>query len=62
LAVQAARVAAIDVQGVVRPGVDGDAAGLLSLGDDFDRSLLDALGRETRLAGLTWSIVAEAAM
>jgi hypothetical protein len=59
---RAAGLAAIEVQGVVRPGVDGAVAGMLALREDLDRSLLDALERETRLAGLTWSIVPEAAL
>jgi 3-methyladenine DNA glycosylase Tag len=46
----------------VRPGVDGDVAGAWSSSDAFDQQLLDALERETRLAGLSWSIVPEAAL
>jgi hypothetical protein len=59
---EAARLAALDVLGVVRPGVDGDLAGVLALSEAFDQSFLDALERETRRAGLTWSIVPEAAL
>jgi hypothetical protein len=59
-AARAARLQAVGVQGVMRPGVDGAIAGTLSLDDAFDRSFLDALEREARLAGMTWSIVREA--
>jgi hypothetical protein len=59
---QAATLAALDVQGVVRPGVDGDVAGVLTLTPALEKSLLDALERETRPAGLSWAIVAEAAL
>lgn len=59
---EAARLAALDVLGVVRPGVDGDLAGVLASSEAFDHGLLEALERETRRAGLTWSIVEEAAL
>ncbi len=59
---QAARLTALDVQGVVRPGVDGDLAGVLTLTEALEKSLLDALEREARLAGLSWAIVPEAAL
>jgi hypothetical protein len=49
------------IQGVVRPGVDGDVAGLLSLSDAFERDALAALEHETRRAGFEWAVMAEKA-
>jgi hypothetical protein len=43
----------------LRPGVDGDVAGLLSLTDGFDRSVLAVLERETQLAGFDWALLPE---
>ena len=57
---EAASLARIGVQGIVRPGVDGDVAGLLSLSEGFEQGTLDALERETRLAGFDWSVLPEA--
>ena len=45
--------------GVLRPGVDGDVAGLLSLTPDFEESVLAALEPESRLAGVGWAVVTE---
>ena len=50
------------VNGVVRPGVDGDVAGLLALSDPFDGRMMQTLEREARLAGLAWSLVPESAL
>ena len=47
------------IEGIVRPGVDGDVAGLLTLTDAFDRAMLAGLEKETRGAGLEWSVVSE---
>ena len=49
------------VIGVVRPGVDGDLAGLLTLTADAERASLDALERESRLASFDWSVLTEEA-
>jgi hypothetical protein len=54
-----AALGTVGVQGIMRPGVDGDVAGLLSLRDAFEQALLDALQRETQLAGLVWGLVPE---
>jgi hypothetical protein len=59
---RAARLVPLGVQAVVRPGVDGDVAGVLALNDRFDALLLESLEREARHAGMTWSIVPEAAL
>ena len=58
---QAALLARVGVRGIVRPGVDGDVAGLLSLTDAFEQAVLGALERETRVAGIAWSLVPETA-
>jgi hypothetical protein len=50
------------VHAVVRPGVDGDVAGILALSDPFDGRMMENLEREARLAGLAWSLVSESAL
>jgi hypothetical protein len=57
----AALLAANGVRGIMRPGVDGDVAGLLSSRDEFEQVVLDALERETRLAGFDWALLPESA-
>ena len=47
------------VIGVVRPGVDGDVAGLLTLTADAERTSLAALEGETRRASFDWSVLTE---
>jgi hypothetical protein len=59
---RAATLAGIGVLGVVRPGVDGDVAGLLALSGAFDTRLLQSLEREARRAGMTCAIVPETAL
>lgn len=54
-------LAPFGVIGVLRPGVDGDLAGLLTLTADAERASLAALERESRLASFDWSVVTEAA-
>lgn len=49
------------IVGVVRPGVDGDVAGLLSLSPAFDEIVLQALEHEARLALFEWSVLTEEA-
>jgi hypothetical protein len=58
---QAAALRPVGVKGAMRPGVDGDVAGVLSLTDAFDQAVLAALERETRLAGFDWAVVPESA-
>jgi hypothetical protein len=58
---RAASLAPAGVQGVVRPGVDGDVAGLVSLNDVFQEAVLTALETETRLAGFEWALLMEEA-
>ena len=57
-----AALGSIGVEGVVRPGVDGDVAGILTLTDTFDARLLESLERDARGAGLTWAPVSETAL
>lgn len=47
------------VTGVVRPGVDGDVAGLLSLTEGFLHTALEAVARQARFAGFDFEIVPE---
>ena len=49
------------IEGVLRPGVDGDVAGLLSLTDAFEQVLLATLERDTRNAGFDWALLSEEA-
>jgi hypothetical protein len=54
-----AALSAPGVIGVVRPGVDGDLAGLLTLTADAERTSLAALEGETRRASFDWSVLTE---
>lgn len=56
---QTATMAARGLVGMMRPGVDGDVAGLLSLTDAFGRAFLGTLENEARLASLNWEVVDE---
>ena len=60
-AVQAAALTVPDLRGVLRPGVDGDLAGLLSLGHDFEPVFLAALEAKARSSGFGWSLLTERA-
>jgi hypothetical protein len=55
----AAALAADRVEAIVRPGVDGDVAGLLAFSESFEREVLAALEREARSLGAAWAIVPE---
>jgi hypothetical protein len=55
------QLSSLGVIGVVRPGVDGDLAGLLTLTADARDSSLAALERETRRASFDWSVLSEEA-
>ncbi len=57
----AASLAPIGIAGILRPGVDGDVAGLLSLTDAFDQAVLAALVSETQGAGFKWALMPEEA-
>jgi hypothetical protein len=57
----AASLAPAGVEGIVRPGVDGDVAGLLSLTGGFEEAALGALETETRRAGFEWALLTEQA-
>jgi hypothetical protein len=59
---RAALLASKGIVGVVRPGVDGDVAGLLSLPEGFLHTALEAVARQARLAGFDWEIVSEDAL
>jgi hypothetical protein len=54
-----ASLAAAEVVAVLRPGVDGDVAGLLSLTERFEETAFDALEREALSAGFAWRLVSE---
>jgi len=56
---RAVPLASRSITGVVRPGVDGDVAGLLSLTEGFLHTALEALARQTRLAGFDWAVIPE---
>jgi hypothetical protein len=57
----AASLAPVGIEGIVRPGVDGDVAGLLTFTDAFDRIALGALETETRRAEFDWALLTEKA-
>lgn len=54
-----AQLAPAGVLGALRPGVDGDIGGLLSLSDEFSNRLLTALERAARGGGLHWLHLSE---
>jgi hypothetical protein len=56
---RAANLAPAGIAGVMRPGVDGDVAGLLSLTVAFETALLAALEKETSRAGFDWAVLEE---
>jgi hypothetical protein len=47
------------VIGLLRPGVDGDVAGLFSFTSDAHQEMMSALEHEARRAGLGWILVSE---
>ena len=57
----AAPLARVGVEAIVRPGVDGDVAGLLALSDALERELLVALEREARREAIDWAVLPEEA-
>jgi hypothetical protein len=57
----AASLAPVGIEGILRPGVDGDVAGLLTLTDAFEQVVLGALERETRRAEFDWALLPEKA-
>jgi hypothetical protein len=59
---RAAPLASNGVAAVVRPGVDGDVAGLLALTEGFLHPALEAIARQARLAGFDWEMVPEKAL
>jgi hypothetical protein len=56
---RAAALAAERVEGIVRPGVDGDVAGVLTLSTAFEQAILAAIEREAHAAGAEWTVVSE---
>ena len=56
---RATSLAPAGIEGIVRPGVDGDVAGLLTLTGAFEQVVLAALERETRRAEFDWGLLAE---
>jgi hypothetical protein len=57
----AASLAPVGIDGVMRPGVDGDVAGLLCRSDAFEDAALAALEGETKRAGFEWALLSEEA-
>lgn len=55
----AAQLHSCGIVGVLRPGVDGDIAGVLSLTDEFTATLIKALERAARLAKFNWLWLSE---
>jgi hypothetical protein len=53
------QLASRGIVGVLRPGVDGDIAAILSLDDAFTKSLLEALESAARDAAFDWSLLTE---
>jgi hypothetical protein len=53
------QLSALGVIGVVRPGVDGDLAGLLTLTAEAREASLAALEREAGRASFDWSVLSE---
>lgn len=47
------------IEGVIRPGVDGDILGVYSLNDEFTRNLLEALEHAVRQAKFDWFCLPE---
>lgn len=47
------------VLGILRPGVDGDVAGLLSFTYEFGESVLTALEREVQRSSCNWGVLTE---
>lgn len=56
-----ASLAGTGVLGAVRPGVDGDVAGILSFTAAFESRVTDALADEARRTGFAWIELDEAA-
>ena len=58
-ATYAAGFSGAGVLGVLRPGVDGDVAGLLSLTPSFEAVMFAALENESARAGFEWAVLSE---
>lgn len=56
---RAGRLAKAGVDAVVRPGVDGSVAGLLSLSEPFEQTLLQTCEAECRRVAIDWEVVTE---
>ncbi len=52
-------LASLGVAAIVRPGVDGDVAGIMSASDSFERQLLSSLEREASQSGFSWRVLPE---
>ncbi|MBN9124945.1 MAG: hypothetical protein BGO99_08765 [Nitrosospira sp. 56-18] len=48
------------ILGIIRPGVDGDIAGFLSLDPSIEAQLLSTLEDESTCSGFDWSVLCEA--
>jgi hypothetical protein len=47
------------VAGLMRPGVDGDVAGILASTSDFERQVQEAIRNEAVARGIEWQVVSE---
>ncbi|MDR1008574.1 MAG: hypothetical protein LBL65_08480 [Campylobacteraceae bacterium] len=56
---QASNLDKIGVEGILRPGVDGDVIGILFLSDNLKRILLEALEYQAGLAEFDWLLLDE---
>lgn len=52
-------LASLRVDAIVRPGVDGDVAGIMSASDSFERQLLGSIEREAGQSGFSWRVLSE---
>jgi hypothetical protein len=58
---RAAALSPLGIKGILRPGVDGDVAGLLSVTDAFEQVVLAALESESQRAEIDWALLPESA-
>ncbi len=56
---QVGRLQDLNIECVLRPGVDGDVAGILFLTEDFRHTFLEVLESQSRAAGFDWEVLPE---
>ncbi|MGH8622501.1 MAG: hypothetical protein ACRET3_10210 [Burkholderiales bacterium] len=52
-------LASLGMAAIVRPGVDGDVAGIISASNSFERQLLESIEGEAHQAGFSWRVLPE---